>query len=465
MDSPFALRFNTNYIPTDEEIGRIREDLVSHSQNINRINERICELSAERDKIQAYIDSHKKLISHPRRLPPDIVREIFVACLPFTYAVMSVRETPLVLCQICSAWRSIARSTPRLWSSLHLPIDFVLSKKEQRMSAVARWLQLSGACPISLSFLGEGQDWGLTQPLAQDITAFSKMVVESSDRWCNIEFSHVSETVMLGLAGAETPLLESLKVTAQAAMLRQFDLFQAPSLRAVAMHTLGPEPLDLTVLDMPLCWDRLTHLNLESTGPGSPSQGLSLGNVFILLERCPQLVSFAFRANSALHQADSISGLISLPFLKSFILFEPAIVEAASIARFLEHLSMPELRQLHVPTVSSLTAPLTNFLVTIGTMSPLVESLSITLDSFSPTALIDGLKCFASLTKLTILSTARLDPWGEPGYAAHPENPFTFLNLVQPVLCPLLQELRVQNSNSLSKDVVMEFIRTPLECT
>ncbi|KAF7376676.1 hypothetical protein MSAN_00084600 [Mycena sanguinolenta] len=465
MDSPFAPRFNTNYIPTDEEIGRIRADLVSHTQELTRIDERMRELSAERDKIQAYIDSHKELISYPRRLPPDIVREIFVACLPSMYAVTSVREAPLVLCQICSAWRTIALSTPRLWSSLHLPIDFVLSKKEQRMPAVARWLELSGACPISFSLLGEGQDWGLTQPLPEDVTAFSKIVIESSNRWCNVEFSHVSETVVLALAGAETPLLESLKVTAPALFLRQLDLFQAPGLRAVAMHTLGPEQLDEIVLDMPLRWDRLTHLNLDSTGPGSPSQGLSLGNVFILLERCPQLVSFAFRANSLLNQADSISNLISLPFLKSFIVFEPGIVEASSIARLFEQLFTPELRQLHVPTISPPTPPLTNFLVNIGTMSPLLESLSITLESFSPTALTGGLKCLASLTKLTTLSTARYDPWGQPAYASHPENLFALLASSEPVLCPQLQELRVQSSNTLSKDVLTEFIHKRMDLT
>ncbi|KAF7344632.1 hypothetical protein MSAN_01945600 [Mycena sanguinolenta] len=40
-----------------------------------QIDERIRELSVQRDQIQAYIDSHKALISHPRRLPVDIVQE------------------------------------------------------------------------------------------------------------------------------------------------------------------------------------------------------------------------------------------------------------------------------------------------------------------------------------------------------------------------------------------------------
>ncbi|KAJ6594653.1 hypothetical protein B0H19DRAFT_916822, partial [Mycena capillaripes] len=152
MESPFTLRLNTNYVPSDEEITLIRANLVSHSQELARIDEFIRELSEKREKIRSYIDSHKALISYPRRLPPDIVREIFIACLPTTInAVLSVQEAPLALCRICSAWRRIALSSPRLWTSIHLPIDFILNKKEQRLSAVARWLQLSGACPISFS--------------------------------------------------------------------------------------------------------------------------------------------------------------------------------------------------------------------------------------------------------------------------------------------------------------------------
>ncbi|KAJ7140940.1 hypothetical protein C8R44DRAFT_604248, partial [Mycena epipterygia] len=151
MESEFTHQLHTNYVPSEQEIEHIQTDLASRSQELVRIDERIRELSAQRDEIQCYIDSHKALISHPRRLPPDIVREIFVACLPTDRnAVMSAQEAPLILCRICNAWRDIARSTPKLWATLHVPVDFILAK-EPRMPAVAEWLQLSGASPVSLS--------------------------------------------------------------------------------------------------------------------------------------------------------------------------------------------------------------------------------------------------------------------------------------------------------------------------
>ncbi|KAJ7892817.1 hypothetical protein B0H14DRAFT_2177112, partial [Mycena olivaceomarginata] len=122
MESRFSHRFNTNYVPSDEEIKIIRMNLVSHTQELARIDGRIRELSAQRDQIQTHMIStgHKALISHPHRLLVDILWEIFVACLPANRnAVMSAQEAPLLLGRICSAWRTIALSTPRLWASLH----------------------------------------------------------------------------------------------------------------------------------------------------------------------------------------------------------------------------------------------------------------------------------------------------------------------------------------------------------
>jgi hypothetical protein len=463
MGSLFTPRFNTNYVPSDEEIERIRADLVSHSQELARIDERICELSAARDRIKDYINSHRALISHPRRLPPDVVREIFVACLPTTTnTVMSVWEAPLVLCRICSAWRSIALSTPRLWASLHLPVNFVLNKKEQRMSAVTRWLQLSGACPVSFSVMEDHPAWGMQWDYADpDVIAFIKLLAEFSDRWCSVEFSHVSRAAMLGLAGIHTPMMNSLKITAEVSVLCQLDVFRAPSLHALALHAQGPEQLDEFVLDLPLFWDRLTHLHLDSSGPQSPSQGLSLYSVFVLLGRCPQLASFAFRANAALYRADSISRVISLPFLTSFILFEPGILEPSSVGHLMEHLSMPELRHLHVPTVPRRVVPTANFLVVIGTRSPLIETLVMNLRPFNKRSLLEGLRCFPSLTKLTA--------WGSPPVrqleeeiSAHPED---LLALLTPegttvtTVCPQLRDLRILESQKISKDVLVTFVQ------
>ncbi|KAJ7354242.1 hypothetical protein DFH08DRAFT_773456 [Mycena albidolilacea] len=111
MESPFCEHLNTNQVPTDGEIERIRAHLTPHEEELaNRVN--------------TYIAAHRALIPHPRRLPQNLVEEIFLGCLPtHRNAAMSAAEAPLLLGRICSAWRSVAcqefglpLTSPCLWA-------------------------------------------------------------------------------------------------------------------------------------------------------------------------------------------------------------------------------------------------------------------------------------------------------------------------------------------------------------
>ncbi|KAJ7785186.1 hypothetical protein DFH07DRAFT_699116, partial [Mycena maculata] len=123
MESPFAQHLDTNYTPSDTEIKWIKSHLLPHILEVSRLDALIQDLSVRRDKTQEYIDAHRALLTPVRRLPPEIVQEIFLACLPTQRnAVMSAQEAPLILTSICASWRALALSTPALWASLHLPL-------------------------------------------------------------------------------------------------------------------------------------------------------------------------------------------------------------------------------------------------------------------------------------------------------------------------------------------------------
>ncbi|KAJ7502549.1 hypothetical protein B0H11DRAFT_642517 [Mycena galericulata] len=464
MESPFTARLHTNFVPSDEEAEGIRIDLAFRLKELERIDERIRELSAERSKIKQYIDSHKALISHPRRLPADIVREIFTACLPADRnAVLSAQEAPLILCRICSAWRNIALTTPTLWASLHIPVDFVWAEKRVREPAVAQWLQLSGACPVSLSVATVGRDhWSIHQRPFQ--ASLWKLLGTSSNRWYNLEISTLGEEAVPGLVDLQTPILKSLEITARASLLRQINLFRVPSLRAVRLHSQGPELLDEFLLDLPFFWDRLTHISLDSTGPESSLQGVSLYRVLVLLRRCPQLVSFSFGASTADHWVDSNSAPVSLPRLTSFIMFEPHVLEALVVARLLKHLSMPELRRLDIPTYSSRVFD-GHILSSIATTSPHLESLLIDMGSFTHDSILETLRCLSNLTKIT----ASFPSWSysDPTTDVRAEHLFVLLTPDvedwSTTVCPGLQELEIKNCPFLTKETLVEFIKRRLE--
>ncbi|KAJ7359304.1 hypothetical protein DFH08DRAFT_685584, partial [Mycena albidolilacea] len=138
----------------------------------------------QRDQIQTHIDSHKALISHPRRLPVDILREIFVACLPANRnAVMSAQEAPLLLGRICSAWRTITLSTPRLWASLHIPLDHILDNEARKLAAT-EWVQRSGVCPILLAVFSERswKSWGCSKGLFEEFGLLKSLADFSTRR-------------------------------------------------------------------------------------------------------------------------------------------------------------------------------------------------------------------------------------------------------------------------------------------
>ncbi|KAJ7158027.1 hypothetical protein C8R43DRAFT_854891, partial [Mycena crocata] len=127
MDSPYLSILHTNAVPTDNECKEIRNLLQGPSkqaadltEEISRVQTLLDGLTRRRDELTTFIDAHLALLSPARRLPEDIIRAIFIACLPSTHnAVVSPAASPLLLCQICSAWRDLALSTPQLWASLH----------------------------------------------------------------------------------------------------------------------------------------------------------------------------------------------------------------------------------------------------------------------------------------------------------------------------------------------------------
>ncbi|KAF7357913.1 hypothetical protein MVEN_00837700 [Mycena venus] len=469
-ESQFSDRLNTNYVPSDGEIGHIRMDLVLRSEELARIDAHICELSAQRDKIQAYIHAHKALISLPRRLPQDIVGEIFVACLPMSRnAVMSAQEAPLLLCRICSAWRTIALSTPRLWTSLHVPFGFVLAK-ESRMLAVAQWLQRSAACLISLSISHVNQrSWEdqEEEPEMKDVQSarresLLKSLTASMARWRDVDFQNISFKMAYELQIAKVidrPLsLESFKFSGRLSALNLLDLcFAAPNLHTVALRLKGTDPLDEFVLSMPLSWNRLENLVLDSNG-----SGFSLLTVISLLGRCTQLVSLYITPESNDAEIDFVSAPLSLPFLQSFTLSR-RFLTSCSLGRLLGHMSMPQLRHFHAgATTCEHGAQHSFFLVRLGKTSPLMEETTIYLLSLTTQSLLDTLRSFPSLIKLVAVDT---DVWGWDGTVLTPSLAHLFSLLTDTNMCPMLQELGVRNCARVEKAMLHAFMQARIGTT
>ncbi|KAF7355614.1 hypothetical protein MSAN_01478700 [Mycena sanguinolenta] len=461
MESPFSHLFSTNYVPTDEEIHHIQIDLISRTEELARINERLREFSSQRDQLQAYVESHKALISSPRRLPPDVVQQIFVACLPTKMnAVMSVEEPPLLLCQICSAWRTIALSIPILWSTIHVSFDFVLSYKS-RILAVTKWLQRSATRPLSLSICFD-------RPSSNDPSRekLLKCLAKSSHRWGHVEFQNCSPTTAQDIAEFKLSALESFKFGGDSSTFNEINLAETQTMRVLSIQ--DPQYVsNAALLASPLTWDQLTHLTIRGGGPGP----LSLRNVVVLLGRCTRLISFYFTPIANEWIDFTTLDLVSVPCLETFGIPASSYCtwKPSAIIRFMERVSMPQLRRFRVQTKPSAGAE-SFFLVSLGTRSPLVEELNLHLESLTSRSLPQTLRSFPALTTLIVCDTYHGSTKKDPGF--DPVLLTQLLACLTPgfgaVLCPALQELVITTlatNSELQKSTLDAFIEKRLECT
>ncbi|KAF8979962.1 hypothetical protein BDQ17DRAFT_1291908 [Cyathus striatus] len=113
MDSPFQQYLGQELRCIDTEIDQLQRQLDL--------------LQEKRSGIHDFAEQHRALLSPVRKLTRDIVEEIFIACLPEDRnPYMSAMEAPVLLTRICSSWRRITLSTPRIWSAIYIALPDII---------------------------------------------------------------------------------------------------------------------------------------------------------------------------------------------------------------------------------------------------------------------------------------------------------------------------------------------------
>ncbi|KII90680.1 hypothetical protein PLICRDRAFT_106792, partial [Plicaturopsis crispa FD-325 SS-3] len=110
-------------MPSDIEVEAAR-------LNAEKTKAHIAEIDAELDRLDAYTRRVKQkrlalvqslhhdlaIISPLNRFPPELLSEIFIHCLPSRGPSLPLHlHAPALLTHICSYWRSVAVTMPRLW--------------------------------------------------------------------------------------------------------------------------------------------------------------------------------------------------------------------------------------------------------------------------------------------------------------------------------------------------------------
>ncbi|KAJ6526963.1 hypothetical protein DFH09DRAFT_1187235 [Mycena vulgaris] len=484
MVSPFASKLGTNYCPLDEEIREIQGLIFQSSSRLQRLDDQLADLqkaierlTKERDSLSNYVEAHKSLISPARRLPLDIIQEIFVACIPtHRNCVMSAREAPVLLGRICSSWRTISLSTPRLWCRLHIAQPtppFYLStfsraleatKVAQRLETTKTWLGRSGHCPLSLSVASladDNQDPETGSVIHPTTRLILRALIPFAARWQDIKLT-VSSSVLdtlFGLTDHDVPILKKLEIIQHPEQplhhvrWELFGLLHGPNISSFNLHGISEN-----YLAFPIQWDHLTTLSI--VGDGWPGPSLMSSVAVEILSKCSRVQTCRFVLNDAPINDDEedVSG-VEQPSLHSLHLADVA----SAIRYLLRRISFPALHHFgFVAFHGDMESVTNNMFAPLLATSTRLESLRIPLDSFAKSTLIDLLHALPfSLKQLRL--NGRSDPWAEPFSPVLDDETLAALtpSASNPsVACPSLRELSITNcTRALSDAALLRFIQ------
>ncbi|KAF8960894.1 hypothetical protein BDZ97DRAFT_1275246 [Flammula alnicola] len=130
MLSNLSSYLGNNQAPSEEDIAQanvLREEPLIELANIDviirEVQKTLDSLKARRDTIRCSIDRYDTILAPVRRLQEDVLREIFSYCLPTDRnPITNSSEAPLLLTHICRFWRSVACTTPQIWTSIYIPV-------------------------------------------------------------------------------------------------------------------------------------------------------------------------------------------------------------------------------------------------------------------------------------------------------------------------------------------------------
>ncbi|KAJ7195609.1 hypothetical protein GGX14DRAFT_315435, partial [Mycena pura] len=122
--SPCSELLVTNSVPSGSQINEIQCFIGSAEANISIIDDQIAQmqrildrLGSQRVQLQNLVQSHRSVVSTMRRLPTDILGEIFSQYLSASRSPFH-SESPEALSHlvgVCKRWRTIALASPLLW--------------------------------------------------------------------------------------------------------------------------------------------------------------------------------------------------------------------------------------------------------------------------------------------------------------------------------------------------------------
>ena len=229
---------------------------------------RIAELRCLTTKKERSLDLCPRILSRLRRLPPEILGEIFLACkdeaLGEPHTILR-KQPPSVLSQVCRSWRQVAINLPRLWDTFRVnyATTFYPPEGGNHVLPLSRmidiWAFRSKPLPINVAIHSNYQLSGSRPIPASLVTSLRDLSHRIRKLDIQTDLKSIFEPIF-SLPAAEFPALESLQLS-----VIEFGVWNrtitafggSPNLRKVTLNIHPPHPFRIF-----LPWSQITHLDM-----------------------------------------------------------------------------------------------------------------------------------------------------------------------------------------------------------
>ncbi|KAJ6593215.1 hypothetical protein B0H19DRAFT_1365347 [Mycena capillaripes] len=235
-----------------EIISSLPTELERYDVHISRLRLILEKAEHERSLVEDYLRLCQYTLSPVRRLPSEILTEIFAFFLP---GWTTSRNTPFIsslnpveeelgrianvelmrISQVCPRWHQIIMGTPSLWSVVGLSLGLWHGPNQARMM------------PVLESSLARGGDFPLdlraqARPLySTHALALLPVLAQSSRRWRKVSFTvdYAAHMTAMSMVKDNLPLLETLQLDINLTPVSEFNVAEVTSFFAVAPRLTG----------------------------------------------------------------------------------------------------------------------------------------------------------------------------------------------------------------------------------
>lgn len=342
QSSDILPRLRANDRPTSLELGEMerllrngKSELARYAVEIGKLRAAAVSLENESKSLDGYLKTYGAFLSPVRRLPPEILQEIFILCCPVnTFYEEGVDAPALILGVVCSHWRRVALATPRIWSMIDVDPQWDIRTMET-------YMERSGQAPLTIQMTG-------THPgYREDKQGYALAVLaRHSHRWASLCLDLLPTTLLeLNCIKNKLPILETLNVETDNLADLDLDVISNIFKDAPMLHTLITDGcLDGPGLD--LSWTQMRNLEMNSSATQS----------FIhVMAQCTSLeeatVNHAMGSDVHAVTGSELASLTMMPNV------DDPRRGLAALGSIISALTLPSLKSLHFLTLKECVAP------------------------------------------------------------------------------------------------------------